>query len=136
VPDFGCTLGDELIRPTKIYVKPLLHLVKQFGKGIGGICHITGGGLFENVPRMLPEGIRARIEAGRFPKYPIFEMIARKGSIPVRDMYNTFNMGVGIVLAVKENIADAVMSELRIYGETPVHIGHCVNDERGVDLLW
>ena len=136
IPDLGCTLGEELLRPTRIYVKPLLRLIKQFGKGIKSISHITGGGHYENIPRMLPDGIRARVDASKFPETPIFDMIAKKGSIPVRDMYNTFNMGIGLVIFVCEDIADPVMSFLREQGEIPVHIGYCVNNDRGVDVEW
>jgi len=136
VPDLGCTLGEELLRPTRIYVKPLLGAISEFGGAIKGISHITGGGHFENVPRMLPAGVRARIEAARFPKLPIFDMISEKGSIPERDMYNTFNMGVGLVMAVSEDKADPVMSALRLLGEAPVHIGYCESNDRGVDIIW
>jgi len=135
-PDLGCTLGEELLRPTKIYVKPLLHLISQFGKEIKGICHITGGGVFENIPRMLPDGIRARINASSFPKKPVFDMLALKGSIPARDMFGTFNMGIGLALVVSELKADGVMAALREKGEVPVHIGSCLCSERGVDLSW
>ena len=135
-PDLGCALGEELLRPTRIYVKPLLSVVDQFGKGIKGICNITGGGFFENVPRMLPQGIRARINARNIPQKPIFPILAQKGSIPANDMYNTFNMGIGMMLAVGEDIADAVISALRGLGEAPVHIGDFINNDRGVDIIW
>ena len=136
VSEFGCTLGEELLRPTRIYVKPLLELIRQFPKEIKAISNITGGGLFENVPRMLPNGIRAQVYTNRFPKMPIFDMIAKKGEIPTRDMYNTFNMGIGVCLAVAEDKADTVMSALRKLGEAPVDIGHCVAGETGVDVIW
>jgi len=136
VPDLGCTLGEELLRPTKIYVKALLGAVNRFGKDIKGICHITGGGHFENIPRMLPEGVRAVIDMSKLPKPPIFDILAQKGSIPARDMYNTFNMGVGLVIAVSEEIADPIMSLLREQGETPIHIGYCTKNDRGVDIAW
>jgi len=84
----------------------------------------------------LPEGIRARIEISKIPKKPVFNLLAKKGSIPKNDMYNTFNMGIGLVMAVSEDKADAVMMALREQGETPVHIGVCEKNERGVDLLW
>ena len=135
-PDLSSTLGDELLRPTKIYVKPLLETIKQFGGDIKGISHITGGGHYENIPRMLPEGIRARIEVSKFPQMPIFKMLAHKGSIPERDMYNTYNMGIGLVMAVSEDKADDIMSALRDHGETPIHIGYCTNSDIGVDILW
>jgi len=136
IPDLGCTLGEELLRPTIIYVKPLLQLIRKFGKDIKGISHITGGGYYENLPRILPEGISARIEASKLPKAPIFDIIARKGSIPARDMYNTFNMGIGLVAVVSEDKADLVMSVLNDQGETPSHIGYCIKSDIGVDIVW
>jgi phosphoribosylformylglycinamidine cyclo-ligase len=136
MPDLGCTLGEELLRPTKIYAKPLLSVIRQFGKSVKGISSITGGGLNENVPRMLPEGIRANIDASKFPEKPIFDIIASKGGIPLRDMYNTFNMGIGMVMAVSGENADNIMSAFREHGETPVIIGRCENGDKGLDLTW
>lgn len=134
-PDFGCTLGEELLRPTRIYVKPLLHVIKEFGKDIKGISNITGGGHYENIPRMLPKGVRARIIISRFPKMPIFDMLEQKGSIPVRDMYNTFNMGIGLVIVVSEDNADAIMSSLSKQGEQPIIIGNCTKNNKGIDII-
>jgi len=136
VPELGKTLGEELLTPTRIYVKPLLEIIKEFGKDIKGISNITGGGYNENIPRMLPEGIRAHVDVSKIPNNPIFEMLAKKGQIPIADMFNTFNMGIGIVLAVSENKAGLVMAALRAQGEKPHHIGNCFNSERGVDLQW
>ena len=136
VPDLACTLGEELLRPTRIFVKPVLNVIKKFGKEIKGISHITGGGHYENVPRMLPENLRARVDTSMFPIKPIFDILAKKGDIPVRDMYNTFNMGVGLVIAVSEDKADSITAALRELGEAPVHIGSCKNGEKGVDLIW
>ena len=136
VPDLTCTLGEELLRPTRIFVKPMLSVIKKFGEDVKGISHITGGGHYENVPRMLPDNLRAHIDTSKFPRNPIFDMLAKKGDIPVRDMYNTFNMGVGLVIAVSEDKADSVTAALSELGETPVHIGTCENGEKGVDLIW
>ena len=136
VPDLGCTLGEELLRPTTIYVKPLLHVIKQFGRDVKGICNITGGGFFENIPRMMPENVRARIVVSNIPQKPIFSMLAKKGAISANEMYSTFNMGIGIMIAVGEDKADAIVSVLREQGETPVCIGGCVNNDRGVDVIW
>ena len=135
-PDLGCTLGEELLRPTKVYVNPLASLIDRFGRRIKGICNITGGGFFENIPRMLPNGVRARINTRDIPEKPIFSLLSKKGAVPANDMYNTFNMGIGIMLAVGEETAGAAISLLREHGETPVHIGDCVNNDRGVDLIW
>ena len=136
VPDFGCSLGEELLRPTKIYVKPLLNLIRRFGKDIKGICNITGGGYYENIPRMLPEGIRARVDASIIPKNPIFNVLSRKGAIPDRDMYSTFNMGIGLIIAVSEGKADSVISAIREQSEMPLLIGQCEKGEKGVDIVW
>ena len=136
VPDLGCTLGEELLRPTKIYVKPLLHVIRQFRKDIKGISNITGGGHYENIPRMLPEGIRAQVDVPKIPQNPIFSMISAKGSIPARDMFSTFNMGIGLAIVVDKYSADAVISALREQGETAMLIGQCENGEKGVDLIW
>ena len=135
-PELGCTLGEELLRPTRIYVKPLLDLTKRFGKDIKGISNITGGGYYENIPRMLPQGVRARIDVSKVQPKPIFSMLSQKGSLPKRDMYNTFNMGIGLAIAVSEDKADEVMAVLRELEEMPMAIGRCENGEKGVDLLW
>jgi len=136
IPEFGCSLGEELLRPTKIYVKPLMGVIEQLGKDIKGVCNITGGGYNENIPRMLPVGIRARIETSRIPEKPVFNMIREKGAIPMHDMYNSFNMGIGFAIVAGEDKADRVMAGLHGLGETPVHIGCCISGEKGVDLLW
>jgi len=135
VPELGRTLGEELLCPTKIYVKSILSLIRQFGKDIKGISNITGGGHQENIPRMFPEKISAKIQTSNFPKKPIFDLLASKGDIPLSDMYNTFNMGIGMVLTVSEHRADSVISALRELGEIPHHIGHCISGEGGVDLI-
>ena len=136
IPELGCTLAEELLRPTRIYVKSVLGVIKQFGGKIKGISNITGGGHYENIPRMLPDGVRACIETSAFPEKRIFDIIARKGDIPVRDLYNTFNMGIALVMAADKADADDVTAALRSHGETPVLIGSCINSEKGVDLLW
>lgn len=136
VPELFSTLGDELIKPTRIYVRQVLHLTKTLGMNIKGICHITGGGLYENVPRMLPEGVTAKIMPGDFPESKIFSYISSKSNIPVRDMYNTFNMGIGLVMAVDPDDVGAILNALIQIGEHPYVIGCCVNGEKGVELTW
>ncbi|MDR3210138.1 MAG: phosphoribosylformylglycinamidine cyclo-ligase [Oscillospiraceae bacterium] len=136
VPELGKTLGEELLTPTRIYVKTVLKLLETLGSDVHGISHITGGGLYENVPRCLPDGVRAVIDARKFPKYPIFSLIAGRGKIPARDMYNTYNMGVGMVLAVARDRADEAVRLLRALGESPVAVGECAAGERGIDLTW
>lgn len=136
IPEFSKTLGAELLKPTRIYVRQVLHLTKTLGINIKGICHITGGGLYENVPRMLPEGITAKIMPGEFPESNIFSYLKAKGDIPARDMYNTFNMGIGLVMAVEGDIAGTVINALIQIGEHPYVIGSCVDGEKGVELKW
>lgn len=136
VPEFFGTLGEELIKPTRIYVRQVLHLIKTLGLNIKGICHITGGGLFENVPRMLPEGINARIRPDDFPQNPIFSYLSAMVDIPIRDMYNTFNMGIGLVMAVDSNDVGTIIDALIQIGEHPYVIGNCVSGEKGVELVW
>jgi phosphoribosylformylglycinamidine cyclo-ligase len=134
--ELGCTLGEELLRPTRIYVGSVLALIERFGRKIKGICHITGGGSYENVPRCLPDGVRAALRADAFPEKPIFSMLARLGGVEARDMYNTFNMGIGLALAVPSGDADAIAARARELGETAVVIGECAAGEKGVDIVW
>ena len=133
VPELHCSLGEELLKPTRIYVRPVKNLLAS-GLKVKGISHITGGGLYENVPRMLPEGVCAQISKSSIPVPPIFTMIQEKGNIPERDMYNTFNMGVGLVLAVAKEDSGAVMEQLVRSGERPYLIGKCIAGEKGVEL--
>jgi phosphoribosylformylglycinamidine cyclo-ligase len=140
VPELFCTLGEELLKPTRIYVRQVLHLIKTLGMNIKGICHITGGGLYENVPRMLPDGITAKIMPSEFPQSRIFSYLTSKSDIPVRDLYNTFNMGIGLVMAVAPDDAGAVLEALIQIGEHPYVIGCCVKSadptKKGVELTW
>lgn len=133
VPELHCSLGEELLKPTRIYVRPVKNLLAS-GLKVKGISHITGGGLYENVPRMLPEGVCAQISKSSIPVPPIFTMIQEKGNIPERDMYNTFNMGVGLVMAVAKEDSGAVMEQLVRSGERPYLIGKCIAGEKGVEL--
>ncbi len=136
IPSLGCTLGEELLKPTRIYVKPVLHLLQDLKLRIHGISHITGGGFYENVPRMLPDGVKAVIRSSAFPVPEIFNLIAERGDIPTRDMYNTFNMGIGLVMAVhQDDVGTAVEGLIRV-GEHPYVIGCCVAGEKGVELQW
>ena len=130
------TLGETLLTPTRIYVKPLLSLIRSENVEVTGVCHITGGGFYENVPRMLPEGVRAVIDPSSFEVPPIFGILAKKGDISRRDMYNTFNMGIGMCIAVPETSADEAVRILRAAGELPRIIGRCESGEKGVELTW
>ena len=133
IPELGCPLGEELLKPTRIYVRPVKALLES-GLRVKGISHITGGGLYENVPRMLPDNILAEINTSSIPVPPVFTMIQERGSITDRDMYNTFNMGIGLVMAVEKEDAARVMDTLIRCGERPYLIGKCVEGEKGVEL--
>ena len=128
----GKSLGETLLTPTRIYVKPVLALMERVR--VKGVSHITGGGFYENIPRSLPEGICASIEKAKVPVPPIFRMIAREGQIDERDMFNTFNMGIGMSLVVAKDDADRAMETLRAAGEEPVLLGETIPGE-GV-RLW
>ena len=130
----GKSLGETLLAPTKIYVKPVLALMEG-GVDLHGASHITGGGFYENIPRCLPEGLRARIDRSALRIPPIFHMIQRKGNIPERDMFNTFNMGTGMVLVVDKHDADRAADLLRRAGQSPRIIGEVVPGGGGVELL-
>jgi len=107
IDKLGHTLGEELLRPTKIYVKPILNVLKKFE--IKGMAHITGGGFIENIPRMLPEGIGAEIDYGSWPIQPIFDLLEEIGELKREEMFNIFNMGIGMVLAIsEENLHDTI----------------------------
>lgn len=131
--ELGTTLGEALIAPTKIYVKAL-HSVKEAGVCIKGCSHITGGGFYENVPRMLPDGVEAVIEKDSYEVPPIFKMLARVGEIEEHMMYNTYNMGIGMVLAVDPADTDKTVEAIKAAGETPYVIGKIRNGEKGVTL--
>ena len=129
----GRSLGEELLAPTKIYVKPVL--AAREAARIHGLSHITGGGFFENIPRCLPEGLRAKINKSILHIPPIFSLIQKAGGIPERDMFNTFNMGVGMVLVVGKEDMVEVVSALDAAGEAPRVIGEVVPGDRGVELV-
>ncbi len=131
--ELGKTLGEELITPTRIYVKPLLALMEKVT--VNAISHITGGGFYENVPRMLSDGFTAVIEKDKCFKKPIFDLIAKTGNIPERDMYNTFNMGTGLVIAVDADKADEAVRILEENGEQAAIIGEIKAGEKGVELV-
>lgn len=125
-------LGEELLTPTRIYVKPLLALMDEVR--VNAISHITGGGFYENVPRMLNDGFTAVIEKDKCFKKPIFELIEKVGNIPERDMYNTFNMGTGLVIAVDAENVDKAVEILNANGEQAAVIGEIKAGEKGVEL--
>lgn len=131
--ELGKTLGEALLAPTRIYVKAL-RSVKDAGVRIKGCSHITGGGFYENVPRMLPEGARAVIRKDSYQVPAIFTMMAREGNIEEKMMYNTFNMGIGMVLAVDAADAEKTMKALEEAGEASYVIGQITAGEKGVEL--
>ena len=130
----GKSLGETLLAPTRIYVKAVKALLKE-GVDIHAISHITGGGFYENVPRMMTEGLTAQIQLDSFPRLPIFNLIQAKGNIPDRDMYNTFNMGIGMILALPANQAAQALEVLKSAGETAYQIGKVVAGEDSVELV-
>lgn len=131
--NLGCTLGESLIVPTKIYVKALKS-IKDAGVTIKGCSHITGGGFYENIPRMLPDGVRAVIKKDSYPILPIFKMLQVEGNITEEMMYNTYNMGLGMVLAVDPADVDKTMEAIRTAGEEPYVVGTVESGEKGVTL--
>ena len=131
--ELGGELGGVLLQPTQIYVKPVLSAMEA--AQIHGVSHITGGGFYENIPRCLPKGMTAKIDKSALRIDPIFRMIQRLGNIPERDMFNTFNMGTGMVLIVDKNDADKVRTLLLAAGQAPRIIGEVVPGDGGVELL-
>lgn len=131
--ELGKTLGEALIAPTRIYVKAL-KAVKEAGVTLKGCSHITGGGFYENIPRMLPEGIHAVVKKDSYEVPAIFKLLAEKGNIAEEMMYNTFNMGLGMVVAVDEKDVEATMNAMRKAGDTPYIVGHVEAGEKGVTL--
>ena len=131
--NLGCTLGEALMVPTRIYVKALKS-VKTAGVVIKGCSHITGGGFYENIPRMLPDGVRAVIKKDSYPVLPIFRMLQEEGGIAEEMMYNTYNMGLGMVLAVEPADTDKTMEAIKAAGEIPYVVGSVEAGEKGVTL--
>lgn len=131
--ELGATLGETLLRPTKIYVKALRG-IKEAGVRVKACSHITGGGFYENVPRMLPEGKRAVIQKDSYEVPPIFKMLASEGGVEEKVMYNTYNMGIGMVLAVEKEDVDNTIRAIEAAGEKPHIIGAIEDGEKGVTL--
>ena len=132
VDELGSTLGETLLEPTRIYVKPVLAALNA--AEIHGISHITGGGFYENIPRSVPDGLCAKIDKAAVKTPPVFSLLQRVGNIPERDMFNTYNMGVGMSLIVSADTADAAMEALRGAGELPYVIGEIISGEEKVLL--
>lgn len=132
--DLGMTLGENLLTPTRIYVNALKS-VKDAGVKIKGTSHITGGGFYENIPRMLPEGIEARVKKDSYEVPAIFRLMAKEGKVEEKVMYNTYNMGIGMVLAVDPSDADKTIAALATAGDQAYIIGETAAAERGVTLI-
>ena len=132
VPEFGKTLGEELLTPTKIYVQAVESLLSACP--VKAISHITGGGFYENIPRMMTDGLTAKIEKAAVPVLPVFEVMAKTGNIPERDMFNTFNMGVGMCVAVDKNDVHKAVAAIEAAGEKAVVLGEIVSGDEGVIL--
>ena len=130
--ELGCALGEELLRPTKIYVRPVLAAIEA--ADIRGISHITGGGFYENIPRCIPDGLCAKIEKKALRIPPIFPLLSRMGGISERDMFNTFNMGTGMVLVAARDSADKALAALHSLGQEAGVIGEIVLGEEKVEL--
>ncbi len=130
--ELGMMIGEALLTPTKIYVKPLLSAMEAVD--VKAVSHITGGGFIENIPRMLKEGTRAKIDKNSFEVLPIFNMIQKLGDVSERDMFNTYNMGIGMMLAVPADQADKAVEVLTAAGEKASVIGEIVDGEKGVDI--
>ena len=133
VESLGCTVGEALLKPTKIYVKPILKLIEQVK--VKGISHITGGGFYENMPRMLKEGVALKIDKNSYEVPPIFKLIAERGNIPERDMYNTFNMGIGMAIIVPENEVEKSLKILKEAGEEGKALGLTADELAFYDAL-
>ena len=128
--ELGKTLGETLLTPTRIYVKAVMELISKVN--VKSISHITGGGFYENIPRSLPKGLSAKIERSAVQVLPIFDVIAKTGNIPERDMFNTFNMGVGMTVVVDKNDVDAALAAIKAAGEDAYVLGELVESEEGV----
>ncbi len=131
--ELGMTLGEALLAPTRIYVKALKS-VKEAGVTIKGCSHITGGGFDENIPRMLPDGIRAVVKKDSYEVPAIFKLLQKTGNITEQMMYNTYNMGLGMILAVAPADVDKTMEAIKAAGDTAYVVGHCEAGEKGVTL--
>ena len=130
VPELGTTLGEALLTPTRLYVKPVKALRRA--AEVHSLAHITGGGFYENIPRAIPKGLTAKVYRDKVRVLPIFDIIAKKGNIPERDMFNTFNMGVGMVATVPERDVEAALAALRETGVEAYVVGEVIDSDEGV----
>ncbi len=131
--ELGQTLGEALLTPTRLYVKPALAAIAA--ADVKAVSHITGGGFYENIPRMMRPGCTAKVERAAVPVLPIFDLIQKTGNIPQRDMFNTFNMGVGMCMAVSKETADAAVRALNSAGERAFVLGEVTTGDEGVVIV-
>lgn len=132
VKNLNCTLGEEILKPTRIYVKLILQLIEKFD--IKGIANMTGGGFYENIPRTIPKGLRVKITRGSWPVLSIFELIKDLGNIEEKEMFNTFNMGIGMVMVADNAIAEQIINYMSSIGEKAYIIGEIIEGEAGVEF--
>lgn len=133
IDELGCTLGEELLKPTRIYTNPVYDLIEKFS--IKGISHITGGGFYENIPRMLPEGLTAHVNTSGIKEHKIFGLLKKWGNIEIDEMYSTFNMGIGMVLVVSKDELEGIEKLLRSKEEEFVLLGEIKTGNEGL-VLW
>jgi phosphoribosylformylglycinamidine cyclo-ligase len=138
IPEFGCTLGEELLRPTRIYVKSINSLLAKYRvkKVVKGLTHITGSGLPGNLPRALEDGLNIRADRTAWPILPIFQWLQKNGPVDVDEMFNVFNMGIGFSLIVRPSFTKHVMSHLRAAGEKPYFLGKVVKGRGEAKVVW
>ncbi|MEG0377758.1 MAG: phosphoribosylformylglycinamidine cyclo-ligase, partial [Eubacterium sp.] len=132
VEALGKTLGETLLTPTKIYVKAMENCITPYG--VKGMSHVTGGGFYENIPRMIPDGLCAKVEISRIEPLPIFTFIEESGKITKDEMFSTFNMGIGLVIALPAEKADSFVTALKDKGEKPVILGEVVKGDKKIEL--
>ena len=131
-PELGANLFETLLTPTNLYVKPVLRLMDKVP--VHSVCHITGGGFYENIPRMLKDGVKAVIRKDSYPIPPVFKLLAEKGRIEEQMMYNTYNMGLGMIVAVNPADVEKTMEAMKAAGEAPYVVGSIEKGEKGVSL--
>lgn len=139
INEFGCTLGEELLRPTKIYVKPVLKVLNKYKHSVNGMIHNTGGGFYDNVPRVLPGGLKAVIDTRKWRRHPIFDFLMNNGNVPIEEMHRTFNMGIGLMMVVEKSWVKEILAVLTELGETPFVIGEIMGKSGGdedVELIF
>ena len=136
VDELGMTLGEELLKPTRIYVRPVLSVLRYYRvkKVVKAIAHITGGGFYENIPRILPEGVAVKLNKDSWPVHPVFGCIQKLGSIDTEEMYSVFNMGLGMIMIVAPYYAESVLARLKRAGESAHVVGRVIRGKRNVTI--